>query len=197
MKTWWMGGLMANVKTLHLTNLFSLTWTHQPVLLICIYQLSFLLFLDVSILSQCLQAVSFRVKLAHWIEKAETSMMAKRIQHISEKKQYFIDCLYLTVMRINIEIIKIFLNEHSSLFWKIALLSCHLRAVFMCLMHGEAKQTDTSECGAEKGLLLGRAKNAGGSRWKDPNSPTVIKEGQIWRGGLPSVWPSSDWLVGR
>ena len=131
MKTWWMRGLMANVKTLHLTNLFSLTWTHQPVLLICIYQLNFLLFLDVSILSQCLQAVSFRVKLAHWIEKAETSMMAKRIQHISEKKQYFIDCLHLTVMRINTEIIKIFLKWTQSTVLKNSIIELS----FTCCIH--------------------------------------------------------------
>ena len=64
-------------------------------------------------------------------------------------------------------------------------------------MHSEAKQTETSESGAKKGLLLGRAKNMGGLRWKDPNFPKVIKEEQIWRGGLQSVWPFSDWLVGR
>ena len=47
---------------------------------------------------------------------------------------------------------------------------------FVCLMHSEAKQTETSEFGAEKGLLQGHAKKTGALCSKYPNSPMVSGE---------------------
>ena len=42
---------------------------------------------------------------------------------------------------------------------------------FMCLTHSEAKQTETSGFGAEKGLLQGQARRMGGSCSKNPELP--------------------------
>lgn len=73
-----MRSLMARVKTLHLKNLFLLTWNHQPGVLICIYWLDFLLFSDVTILSWCLQAISSRrVSLLSWKAKASPTELRK------------------------------------------------------------------------------------------------------------------------
>ena len=47
---------------------------------------------------------------------------------------------------------------------------------FMCLMHSETKQTETSEFGAEKGLLQDQARRMGGSCSKNPNSLMVFGE---------------------
>ena len=46
----------------------------------------------------------------------------------------------------------------------------------MCLTHSESKQTETSEFGAEKGLLQGQAKRMGNLCSKTPNSPMVFGE---------------------
>ena len=56
----------------------------------------------------------------------------------------------------------------------------------MCPTHSEAKQTETSESGAEKGLLGGRARRTGGSCLKTLNSPMVSGEsliGKLWGEG--------------
>ena len=46
----------------------------------------------------------------------------------------------------------------------------------MCLMHSEAKQTETLEFGAKKGLLQGPNKEYGSLYARDPNSPMVFRE---------------------
>ena len=46
----------------------------------------------------------------------------------------------------------------------------------MCLMHSEAKQTETLEFGAMNGLFQGPDKEYGCSYSKDLNSPKVFKE---------------------
>lgn len=111
-----MRSLMARVKILHLENLFLLRWNHQPVLLICIYWLDFLLFSDVTIRSCCLQAISFRVKLAvlknqrlpYWVEEAEAVTRAPESSSFRKAKKHFPNCLHLATMRIYTETIKIF-----------------------------------------------------------------------------------------
>ena len=46
----------------------------------------------------------------------------------------------------------------------------------MSLMHNEAKPTETSEFGAEKGLLQVPARRIGGLCSKTPKSPMVLGE---------------------
>ena len=57
----------------------------------------------------------------------------------------------------------------------------------MCLTHSEAKQTEISESGAEKGLLQSQARRTGDLCSKTPNSPIVLGEkfliGKIWDEG--------------
>ena len=47
---------------------------------------------------------------------------------------------------------------------------------FMCPTHSEAKQTETSQFGAEKDFLQGQAKRPGGFCSKSPNSVMVFGE---------------------
>ena len=51
-----------------------------------------------------------------------------------------------------------------------------VKSKFLCLTHSEAKQTKTSDFGAEKGLLQSQARRKGSSRSKTLNSPTVFGE---------------------
>ena len=51
----------------------------------------------------------------------------------------------------------------------------------MCLMHKEAKQTQTSEFGAEKGLLQGPSKENRQFMLKDPN-PADGFQGRVFKG---------------
>ena len=46
----------------------------------------------------------------------------------------------------------------------------------MCPMHSEAKQTETSEFGAEKGLLQGHARRTGGLYPKNPELPKEFQQ---------------------
>lgn len=114
-----MRSLMARVKTLHLKNLFLLTWNHQPGVLICIYWLDFLLFSDVTILSWCLQAISSRrVSLLSWkakaspteLRKLKHSTMAPESTSSQRVKGCFTDRPHFTTMRIYREIIQILKN---------------------------------------------------------------------------------------
>ena len=47
---------------------------------------------------------------------------------------------------------------------------------FVCQMHSEAKQTETSEFGAEKSLLQGHARRMGDSASKTTELLTVFRE---------------------
>lgn len=71
---------------------------------------------------------------------------------------------------------------------------------FVCLTHNEAKQTKTSEFGAEKGLLSGQARKVDGSGSKPLNSPVMFLRkafvGKIW-GESCRVCRFLDWLVER
>ena len=72
----------------------------------------------------------------------------------------------------------------------------------LCVMHSEAKQTETSEFGAEKGLLQGHARRTGGL--SSPQTPNSLKDFSKaflkarWGRGVPGYVISSCtilWLV--
>ena len=78
------------------------------------------------------------------------------------------------------------------------LLALLLNSSSMCPTYSEAKQTQRSEFGAQKGLLNSHSRRMGGSCSKDPNSLMVFREtffiGKIWGEGcrvhdvLPMGW---------
>ena len=82
---------------------------------------------------------------------------------------------------------------------KVAYFGVVIESKFMCLVHSEAKQTETLEFGGKKGLFQGQASMCG-SCSKDPNSlmfsgRSFYRQNLWW--GLQGVWLSSDWLVVR
>ena len=56
------------------------------------------------------------------------------------------------------------------------LLASATRPKSMCPMHSEARHTEKSEFGAEKGFLQGQARRMGGPCSEDPNSLVVFRE---------------------
>ena len=91
-------------------------------------------------------------------------------------------------------------------FWQgegflIALCKCVTECKFECPMDGEVKQIETSEFGAERGLLQGQARRMGGLCSKNPNSLKSFSKAFLkrrWGRGIPGFIISpctSLWLV--
>ena len=91
-------------------------------------------------------------------------------------------------------------------FWQgegflIALCKCVTECKFGCPMYGEVKQIETSEFGAERGLLQGQSRRMGGLCSKIPNSLKSFSKAFLkrrWGRGIPGFITSpctSLWLV--
>ena len=95
---------------------------------------------------------------------------------------------------------------YSFFFWQgegflIALCKCVTECKFECPMYGEVKQIETSEFGAERGLLQGQSRRMGGLCSKIPNSLKSFSKAFLkrrWGRGIPGFITSpctSLWLV--